>query len=381
VNRLTWQWRVRGKFQLVPAENFVRIFQNDRSPVSKVKKCDNYRICDFVISIMPLSKADCLVLIVLLGAFYGVVKADPVKTYATHEPAGRLLQPLRITQQQNGAVIIPQAVNIPAGCFQMGSPETEEGRGADEVLHRVCVKGFNLAKNEITVGEFRQFIRATHFMTDAERNTEEPGCWSYQKETEKHWNWWRWANWKLPLQGTALMANSPVTCVSLNDVMAYIQWLNKETGQEYRLPTEAEWEYAARAGTATARYWGNNPDIACRYANVADNTNSGSGKWPEAHNCEDGYFFSSPAGALHANKFGLHDMLGNVWEWTCSKFEENYNGAEQVCADIKPGSNVLISIRGGGWNADAPRVRAAYRNWGLVWSRQANQGFRLVRVR
>ncbi|MDD2660526.1 MAG: formylglycine-generating enzyme family protein [Methylococcales bacterium] len=330
---------------------------------------------------MPLSKADCLVLIMLLGAFTGIVKADQVKAYAAHEPAGRLLQPLRITQQQNGAVIIPQVVNIPAGCFQMGSPETEEGRGADEVLHRVCVKGFNLAKNEITIGEFRQFISATHFITDAERNTEEPGCWSYQKETEKHWNWWQWANWKLPLQGAALIANSPVTCVSLDDVMAYIQWLNKETGQEYRLPTESEWEYAARAGTSIARYWGNNPDIACSYANVADNTNSGSGKWPETHNCEDGYFFSSPTGALHANKFGLHDMLGNVWEWTCSKYEEKYNGAEQICADIKPDSDVLISIRGGGWNADPPRVRAAYRNWGLVWSRQANQGFRLVRVR
>jgi len=163
--------------------------------------------------------------------------------------------------------------------------------------------------------------------------------------------------------------------------MAYIQWLNKETGQEYRLPTEAEWEYAARAGTTTARYWGNNPDIACSYANVADNTQSGSAKWPQTHNCVDGNFFAATVGALHANKFGLHDMLGNVWEWTCSKYEEKYTGAEEVCTDIKPAGDVFISIRGGGWNADAPRVRSAYRNWGLAWSRQANQGFRLVRVR
>jgi formylglycine-generating enzyme required for sulfatase activity len=330
---------------------------------------------------MPISKAVCLLLIVLLGAFTGIVKADSVKAHANQVPGGMQLQSLKLQQQLNDVVVIPQVVNIPAGCFQMGSPETEEGRGADEVLHRVCVKGFKLAKNELTVEEFRKFISATHFITDAERNSQESGCWSYQKESEKHWNWWQWANWKMPVRGAVLLPSMPVTCVSLYDVMAYIQWLNKETGQEYRLPSEAEWEYAARAWTATARYWGNNPDIACSYANAADNTQSYSAKWPQAHNCEDGHFFAASVGALRSNKFGLHDMLGNVWEWTCSKYEEKYIGAEQLCADIKPGSEVLISIRGGGWNADAPRVRAAYRNWGVAWSRQANQGFRLVRVR
>jgi sulfatase modifying factor 1 len=328
-----------------------------------------------------ITKADCLLLSSMLCFFSGIVKADSVNTDVTQEPNRRLLQPKRIPQQQNGVVVIPQVVNIPPGCFQMGSPETEEGRGTDEVLHRVCVKGFKLSKTEITLEEFRKFISATHFITDAERNIGESGCWSYQKESEKHWNWWQWANWKLPVRGTVVVASTPVTCVSLYDVMAYIQWLNKETGQEYRLPTEAEWEYAARAGTTTARYWGNNPDIACSYANVADNTQSGFDKWPQTHHCEDGYFFTATVSALRANKFGLYDMLGNVWEWTCSKYLEKYTGAEEVCTDIKPGSDELVSIRGGGWNADAPRVRAAYRNWGVAWSRQANQGFRLVRVR
>ncbi len=329
---------------------------------------------------MSLTKSNSLLVSVLLCFFAGVVDGEPVQKNA-REPGRNQLQPLRLTQQQTGPVMIPQVVNIPAGCFQMGSPESEEGRGVDEVLHRVCVKGFKLAKNELTVDEFRQFISATHFITDAERNTGEPGCWSYQKESAKPWSWWRWASWKLPVRGADLLPTAPVACVSFYDVMAYIHWLNQETGQEYRLPTEAEWEYAARAGTATARYWGNNSDIACGYANVADETQAGSAKWPQAHHCEEGYFFSAPVRALRANKFGLHDMLGNIWEWTCSKYEENYTGAEEVCADIKPGSEVLISIRGGGWNADAPRVRAAHRNWGVAWSRQANQGFRLVRVR
>ena len=330
---------------------------------------------------MRITQTDCLLLSLMLAAFVNIATANSTEAVATQAPIRTLLPPLNAPMPQNSAAIIPRVIYIPTGCFQMGSPETELDRSPDEILHRVCVKGFKLATHEITVEEFSKFISATHFITDAERNTGEPGCWSYQQDAKSHWNWWSWANWKQPIRDTALKANSPVTCVSLHDVMAYIQWLNQETGGEYRLPTEAEWEYAARAGTTTARFWGNNPDIACSYANVADHTPSGSVTWPQPHNCEDGYFFMATVSALHANKFGLHDMLGNVWEWTCSLYDEKYTGAEQVCAGINLSSEVFIAIRGGGWNADAPRVRAAYRNWGIAWSRQANQGFRLVRVR
>jgi serine/threonine-protein kinase PpkA len=275
----------------------------------------------------------------------------------------------------------PSVSSIPSGCFQMGSPESEPGRGNDEALHRVCVKGFKLSKTEVTVEEFGQFIAATHYSTDAENNVMEPGCWSYQSESEKPWDWRAGASWKQPIQSRADLANNPVTCVSYNDVMAYITWLNQSTGHEYRLPTEAEWEYAARAGTTMAHYWGNNSDIACGYANVADNTQSGPFKWPVSHSCEDGYFFTAAVKSFPANNFQLYDMLGNAWEWVCSKYEDNYTGVEQTCLGLKPADDVLISIRGGGWNADAARVRAAHRNWGVAWSRQANLGFRLVRVR
>ncbi|MDD5124601.1 SUMF1/EgtB/PvdO family nonheme iron enzyme [Methylovulum sp.] len=273
---------------------------------------------------------------------------------------------------------MPVIADIPSGCFVMGSPETELGRGDNEILHRVCIQAFKLAKHEVSVAEFKQFITATHYVTDAERNREEQGCWSYQQNAEKHWDWWQWANWKAPV-GRALQTNEPVTCVSFDDVTAYIDWLNKVTGQHYRLPTEAEWEYAARAGTATARYWGNNPNIACAYANVADESKSVFGKWMQAHHCEDGHFFSVAVTALHANKFGLHNMLGNAWEWTCSRYDEKYSGAETRCITKKLGFEDMIVIRGGGWNADPDRVRAGHRNWSTVWSRQANLGFRLVR--
>lgn len=349
-----------------------------------------------------INKAICLLTGLLLCFFTGMATAKPkansVKTIADHiniptkkpvnnqasdpdqESGKKIFQPEKTQQQETGA-LIPRVVNIPAGCFQMGSPETEQGRSDDEALHRICVKGFKLARNEITVEEFSRFIATTNFITDAEYGAGEPGCWSYQKDTEKAWDWRPWATWKKPVQESGLMAKEPVTCVSLNDVMAYIEWLNQKTGQQYRLPTEAEWEYAARAGTATVRYWGNNPDITCSYANVADNTTSGSVKWPETHNCEDGYFFAAAVSALRANKFDLHDMLGNVWEWTCSKYEEKYAGNEAVCINGQIPDDVLISIRGGGWNAEPARTRAASRNWGLAWSRQANLGFRLVRDR
>lgn len=282
--------------------------------------------------------------------------------------------------QQKGMVLAPQLVNVPAGCFQMGSPETEAGHNPDEVLHRVCVKSFQMTSQETALAEFKRFVAATSYLTDAEKNVVEPGCWSYEKDPQKPWDWRMWASWKQPIQGAFVMKDHPVTCVSFNDVSAYIAWLNQETGQHYRLPTEAEWEYAARAGTATARYWGNNPDISCGYANVADVTQSGPVQWPNMHNCQDGHFFATKVGSLRANNFGLHDMLGNVWEWTCSRYEEKYSGGEALCIPQNAiGDEVFIAIRGGAWNADPSRLRAAYRTSVTVWTRQANLGFRLVK--
>ncbi|NTW45278.1 MAG: SUMF1/EgtB/PvdO family nonheme iron enzyme [Anaerolineaceae bacterium] len=297
---------------------------------------------------MPITKADYLLLSLMLCSFPCIVKADPVKTYANQEPSKRLVQPLRIPQQQNGVAVIPQVVNIPPGCFQMGSPETEEGRGTDEVVHRVCVKGFRLAKNEITVEEFRKFITATHFITDAERNTGESGCWSYQKESEKHWNWWPWANWQVPVRGIALIANAPVTCVSLDDVRAYIQWLNKETGQEYRLPTEAEWEYAAAEEDLT-----------------------------QGNFLESGLFHPQPASP--GKRF--MQLGGDVWEWTQSPYTA-YPGYRQPEGAIgeyngKFMCNQMV-LRGGSCATPVHHIRKTYRNFFYPHSRWQFMGLRLA---
>ena len=111
--------------------------------------------------------------------------------------------------------------------------------------------------------------------------------------------------------------------VSWYGAVAYIDWLNQETetGKKYRLPTEAEWEYAARAGTSTVRFWGDSPDDACQYANVYDQTSKKENGYSwKNHNCDDGYSNTAPIGSFLANSFGLHDMLGNVWEWCADRY-------------------------------------------------------------
>jgi len=167
--------------------------------------------------------------------------------------------------------------------------------------------------------------------------------------------------------------------VSWNDATAYAQWLTQQTGKQYRLPTEAQWEYAARAGTTTSRYWGNNPDEACRYANVHDKTSKqvNGFSWPH-HDCTDGYAKTAPVGSFQPNGFGLFDVLGNVWEWTCSGYESSYEGAEQRCVD--KGDSSPRALRGGAWNNAPWDVRTASRFRFSHDYRSNHVGLRLARL-
>ena len=144
----------------------------------------------------------------------------------------------------------PEMVEIRAGCFEMGSPKGEAHRDSDERQHQVCVKDFEIGRHEVTRGQFRAFVEATGYRTDAEKNTNE-GCYLWDGKQDKLMSGMSWRDPGYPQQD-----DHPVACVSLYDAMAYVAWLSRETGQSYRLPTEAEWEYAARAGTTTAYWWG-----------------------------------------------------------------------------------------------------------------------------
>lgn len=283
--------------------------------------------------------------------------------------------------------ISPEMVPIKQGCFQMGQSTAEkqwliETAGqkdydkfyADERQHKVCVEpDFEMAKYEVTVGQFRRFVEATGYRTDAEKNVVTEGCLSW---TGKDFDWVGGRSWRDP--GFLQSEQHPVVCVSWNDARAYVGWLGEQTGRDYRLPTEAEWEYAARALTETVRYWGDDPanQAACRYENVADATSVAKYSWASSFSCNDGYAETSPVGRFSANTYGLHDMLGNASEWTCSAYTDAYNGSERQCS----GGGGSPVVRGGAWGDEPGFVRAASRLWFYPAYLNFNIGFRVART-
>ena len=316
-------------------------------------------------------------------------KAACFRAYLKQYPNGRFAEMARAQLEEEAVPpeslapverprpsIEPAMVSITGGCFQMGSPESEEGRDSDERQHRMCVKDFALGQNEVTVGEFQRFMAATNYRTDAEKNADgKEGCFVWSA-TGGTWDWRAGLSWRK--SGYSQQDTSPVVCVSWNDAQAYVKWLSRETGQSYRLPTEAEWEYAARAGTTSARYWGDDPNQACRYANVADQTKGTEGHgWNNKHDCTDGYWYPAPVGTFQPNAWKLNDMLGNAWEWTCSTYDKDYGGVETKC--IEKDATGPLAVRGGSWYYRPDWVRSALRDRGDPASRTGDLGFRLAR--
>ena len=213
----------------------------------------------------------------------------------------------------------PEMVVIPAGDFMMGSPTSEEGRHYNEgPAHHVRIaRPFAVGVYKVTRGEFARFIGATgHLMGDSCR-TYEDGEWKERSGRD----------WRDP--GYEQTDRHPVTCVSWADAQAYAGWLSDETGEGYRLLSESEWEYVARAGTVTARYWVGDERVQCRYANGGDEAfkrRQAGWKWRIA-SCDDGHAWTSPVGSYRGNDFGLRDVLGNVWEWVEDCWNGGYHGA------------------------------------------------------
>ncbi len=273
----------------------------------------------------------------------------------------------------------PAMVVVPAGEFLMGSTKETDGdeRGDDERQHLVAIaKPFAIGQYEITLGEFGRFIKETDYKTTAEATGE--GCYGWDG-AKGEWVQDKKFNWKNV--GFTQNDKHPVVCVSWHDAIAYAEWMSRETGEHYRLPTEAEWEYAARAGTSSRRYWGNDNKHkdACRYANVADASAKEKYSGWAFHDCQDGYLYTAPVGKFIQNKFGLYDILGNVWEWTCSNYDKDYGGAEKECTDKQADSG--RSLRGGSWYNLPWRLRSANRDWDWPTLRYNYVvGFRLART-
>ncbi len=243
-------------------------------------------------------------------------------------------------------------VRVAGDCFQMGSPSGESGRYKDEgPVHEVCVDGFWMGKYEVTNAQYRRF-KSGHNSKDYAGNS---------------------------LNGN----NQPAVYVSWDDAKAFAGWLNRQNGGRYKfkLPTEAEWEYAARAGTSTARYWGDDPDDACGYANVHDQTSKRINKFSwKHHSCDDGYAATAPVGRFKPNAFGLYDMLGNVWEWCEDIYDKGAYGKHNRSNPVITSGGSGRVIRGGSWSGGPRDVRSADRDGADPGGRIVNLGFRLLRT-
>lgn len=275
----------------------------------------------------------------------------------------------------------PMMVRLKPGAFMMGSTPAETAREridaaiiADErPAHVVTVKvEFAIGQFAVTRGEFAAFVAETGYAPKA-------GCYTL---TGENWVFDRKRNWRDP--GYAQSDQHPVVCVSHEDTQRYLQWLNRKTGKTYRLASEAEWEYAARAGTTTTRFWGDGQDEACQFANVSDFTWAETLKWDKARRdkvfqCRDGYAYTSPAGSFRPNAFGLYDMLGNVWQWTEDCYHTGYGGAPKDASPWKAGDCNFRVYRGGSWSFSPRSLRAARRCAGEIDIRYFNLGFRVTR--
>jgi formylglycine-generating enzyme required for sulfatase activity/LysM repeat protein len=238
----------------------------------------------------------------------------------------------------------PEMVWIPAGSFKMGDLQGG-GEEDEQPVHEVSIKRFASSRYEITFSDYDKFATAT------------------RRKKPKDEGWGRGIR--------------PVINVNWQDARAYCKWLSRQTGQRYRLPTEAEWEYAARAGTTTKYWWGNS--IGTNNA-TCNKCNSQWG-WDAQH-------MTAPVGSFKANPFGLYDTVGNVYEWTCSEYgvevkankkeQAKYNGKEQICVKRKT-KNKFRVIRGGHWLSDPEDTRAAHRFESWLGYRVNFIGFRVVR--
>lgn len=273
----------------------------------------------------------------------------------------------------------PAMVVIPRGNFMMGSPP--RGRvqaSAEQPQHEVTfAKGFAMARAEVTVGEFRAFVQSSGYVPDSDRL----GGASVYDETNGRMQMRAGVDWQDDYAGQRAKADDPVVNVSWNDANAYAQWLSKRTGQHYRLPTEAEYEYAERGGTTTLYWWGDGTP-----SRVVENL-TGSGDRSPAHRSwanafrhySDGYWGPAPVMSFLPNPFGLYDIDGNVSEWVADCWHENYVRAPtDGSAWVNPGCDERV-IRGGSWGSAPDQDRSAFRMGAAADARSGRVGFRVVR--
>lgn len=232
-------------------------------------------------------------------------------------------------------------VKVPKGSFIMGCSEGDTGCDDEMPRHQVNISAFALSKTEVTLAQYDAFAKAT------------------KRELPKDEGWGR--------------GNRPVINVSWHDAVAYAKWLSEQTGQKFRLPSEAEWEYAALAGSTSRYSWGNSIDCSKASFNGGENSSC-------YYKTKNGsYLGTAPVASFAANAYGLHDMHGNVWEWTQDCWNDSYNNAPSTAAAWQSGNCERRMLRGGSWFSDAAYLRASNRSDVAADYRNSDSGFRVAR--
>jgi formylglycine-generating enzyme required for sulfatase activity len=250
-------------------------------------------------------------------------------------------------------------VDIVGGSFLMGDANGDEDA---QPVHKVELAAFRLSENEITKMRFQQFVKYSDYVSEAEKNSDGLGCAVYNSDGS--WGWRQGFNWKKT--GFLQSDRDPVVCVSWNDAQAYVDWLSKEWKERrFKLVAESEWEYAARA-TGTSQYpmgetLGNNKTVCDGCGSIWDVKRT------------------APAGSFALNKFKLHAMPGNVWEWTRDCWHDNYTGAPKTNAAWDTGDECGRRVlRGGSWFNKQQYLQSAYRGSNKINYRGNNVGFRIA---
>lgn len=259
---------------------------------------------------------------------------------------------------------------LPLGQFTMGGDVAQGGDADESPAHRVSITArLAVMETEVTVGLFKVFAAQTGFAPDG-------ACviWNGKQFVEDPKG-----DWRHPFEGAEPDDRHPVVCVNWDDAQRFARWMSRRTGQSYHLLSEAEWEYAARAGTTSRYPFGDDDSVVCANANVADQSARRKLQYIAGADCDDGHMFVARAGSYLPNAWGLYDMIGNVWEWVqdCKK---PYSSEPRDAAAVEPTDCPYRLLRGGGWGNRPGGARSANRDGAQPTRRDNSTGFRLARV-
>ena len=247
----------------------------------------------------------------------------------------------------------PAMVVIAPGSGIMGFDGGEKDRYEGPVRHIHIRKHFAAGRTEVTNAQYAAFVAATGRPSGK-------GCnvWIAAAKSIKRVDT---LSWRDPGYGRPPLDDEPVVCVSWNDAQAYVEWLRQQTHQPYRLLTETEWEYVARAGSTSHFAWGDDPEQACLTANVFDASAADPlTPWPSTR-CNDGHVSVAKVGSYPPNAFGLYDVIGNVWEWVQDCYQMPYpsrpvDGSAQLTVGCD-----RHGVRGGSWRTEIKRQTPSFR--------------------